>query len=33
MNFEILIKYLIWIVVFIIALAGIYLLLGRLGIT
>ena len=33
MNFEILIKYLIWIVVFIIAVGGIYLLLGRLGIT
>jgi len=32
MDFEILIKYLIWIVVFIIASAGIYLLLGRLGV-
>jgi len=32
MNFEILIKYLIWIAVFIIASAGIYLLLGRLGV-
>jgi len=31
MNFEILIKYLIWIVVFIIAVTGIYLFLGRLG--
>jgi len=32
MDFEILIKYLIWMVVFIIASAGIYLLLGRLGV-
>ncbi len=31
MDFEILIKYLIWIAVFIIAVGGIYLLLGRLG--
>jgi len=32
MDFEILIKYLIWIVVFAIAAAGIYLLFGRLGV-
>lgn len=32
MDFEILIKYLIWIAVFIIAVAGIYLFLGRLGV-
>jgi len=32
MDFEILIKYLIWIAVFIIAIGGIYLVLGRLGI-
>ena len=31
MDFEILIKYLIWIAVFIIAVSGIYLLLGKLG--
>ena len=31
MDFEILIKYLIWIAVFIIAVGGIYLLFGRLG--
>jgi len=32
MDFEVLIKYLIWIVVFIIAVGGIYLFLGRLGV-
>jgi len=32
MNFDTLIKYVIWIVVFIVAVTGIYLFLGRLGI-
>lgn len=32
MNFDDLIKYLLWIVVFIIASTGIYLFLGRLGV-